>query len=105
MMAWLSASTELRVSESNLRGESQFFMLKIITSLIHSCSALIPISHDLAKSDSAPQNCSYDSLSFCFLLSSLYRSNVIFVGLIKAAFSSSKNSLNEIPRIFTLGCF
>ena len=58
MMAWLSASTGLRVSESNLRCKSQFFMLKINTSPIYSCSALIPVSHDLAKSDSAPQNCS-----------------------------------------------
>ena len=104
-MAWLNASAGLSVSESNLRCKSQFFLLKIKTSLIHSCSALIPISHDLDKSDNASQNCSYDSLSFCFLLSSLRRSNVMFVGLIKAVSSRSKNSLKEIARILTLGCF
>ena len=61
--------------------------------------------HVLARSVSAPQNCSYDSRSFCFQFSSLYLSNVILGGLLNAASSRVQNSENDIARILTLGFF
>ena len=52
-------------------------------SLIHSSSPAA-MSHFLAISAKAPQNCSRDSLSRCFRFSNLCQQNVTFVFLTKA---------------------
>ena len=70
-------------------------------SLIHSSSPAV-MSHVFAISAKAPQNCSRDSLSRCFLFSSLCRSIVTFVFHTKAIARNSQNSLKEICKTFTL---
>ena len=74
------------------------------TSRIDSYSALIPISHVLAKSESALQDNSWDSLSFCFRLISFYRSNMMFAGFTNADLRISKIFLNGTDKIFILEC-
>ena len=80
---------------------SEFFMLMIKMSRIHSSSSS-DMLHLFAISSRAPQNCSNDSLSLCFLFSNLCLSNVTFVFLTKAIDRFSQNSLKEIWRILTL---
>ena len=70
-------------------------------SRIHSSSPAV-MSHFFAISAKAPQNCSSDSLSCCFLFSSLCHSNVTFVFFTKAIARESKNFLKAIYKIFTL---
>ena len=77
-----------------------FFILQMKMSLIH--SALL---HVLARSARAPQNCSYDSRSFCFRFYNFYLSNVVLGGLLNAAFSRVQNSENVIAKILTLRFF
>ena len=93
------------VGESSFLWVSVFVMLQMKISLIHSASSDSLILHVLARSVSAPQNCSYDSRSFCFRFSSLYLSNVVLGGLLNAASSRVQNSENDIARILTLGFF
>ena len=76
-------------------------MLFMKMSRIHSSSPAV-MSHFFAISARAPQNCSSDSLSRCFLFNNLCRSNVTFVFLTKAIARDSQNSLKEICKTFTL---
>ena len=82
----------------------EFFMLFMKTSLMHSSSPA-DMLHFLAISAKAPQNCSNESLSLCFLFNSLRLSNVTFVFLTKAVVKFSLNSLKEIRSIFTFVSF
>ena len=75
--AWLSASDGLMVADSSFLWVSVFFILQMKLSLIHSASSDSLILHVLTKSVRAPQNCSYDSRSFCFRFNNLYLSNVV----------------------------
>ena len=59
------------------------------------------MSHFLAISAKAPQNCLRDFLSRCFRFSNLCRSNVTFVFLTKAIARKPQNFFNEICKIFT----
>ena len=79
-------------------------MLFMKLSLIHSSSPAA-MSHILAISAKAPQNCSKDSLYGCFQFNSLCRSNVTFVFLTKAIARKSQSSLKEVCKIFTFVSF
>ena len=91
--------------ESSFLWVSVFLVLQIKTSLIHSASLFFFKLPVLARSVKAPQNCSYDSLSFCLRLSNLYLSNVLLGGLLNAASSKVQNAVKEIVEILTLGFF
>ena len=93
--ATFKASSGDRVSVRSFRWMSEFFILLINISRIHSSSP-VGMSHLFAISASAPQNCSSDSLSLCFLFNSLCISKVMFVFLTKAIDKFSQNSLKEI---------
>ena len=74
-------------------------------SLIHSASSDSLILQVLARSVSAPQNCSYDSRSLCYRFSNLYLSNVVLGGLLNAACNRVQNSEKDIARILTIVFF
>ena len=93
--ATVSASRGGKVSVRRLNWMSEFFMLMIIMSRIHS-SSLVDMLHLFAISASAPQNVSNDSLSLCILFNSLCLSKVTFVFLTNANDRFSQNSLKEI---------
>ena len=93
------------MAERSFLWVSVFFMLQMMISLIHSASSISLMLRVLAKSVSAPQNCSYDSRSFCLRFSSLYLSNVVLGGLLNAVSSNIQNSVNEIATFFTRGLF
>ena len=98
--AKLCASNGGRISVRIFLSMSEFFMLFVKISLIHS-SCPADMSHFLAIWARAPQNCSNDSLSRGFLFNTLCLSNVKFVFLAKAAEKFSQNSSKEIWSIFT----
>ena len=93
----------LIVAERSFVWVSVFFTLQMKIFLIHSASSLSLMLHVIANSVKAPQNCSYDSQSFCLRFSSLYLSNVVLGGLLNAVSSNVQNSINEIAKIFTRG--
>ena len=99
--ATFKASSGGRVSVRIFRWMSEFFMLLIKISRIHSSSP-VGLLHLFAISASAPQNCSNDSVSLCFLFNSLCISKVMFVFLTKAMDKFSQNSSKEICRTLTL---
>ena len=101
----MSASVGLIVADRSFLWVSVFLMLQMKTSLIHSASSFSLILQVLAKSVSAPQNCSYDSRSFYLLFTSLYLSNVVIGGLLNDASINVQNSVKVIARILTLGFF
>ena len=90
-----------KVSVRSIRWMSEFFILLIKTSQIHSSSPA-DLLHLSAISASAAQNCSNDSLSLCFLFKSLCLSKVTFVFLTNAKDKFSQKSLEEIWRTLTL---
>ena len=92
--ATFKASSGGKVSVRSFRWMSEFFMLLIKTSRIHSFSP-VGMSHLFAISASAPQNCSNDSLSLCFLFNSLCLSKVMFVFLTKAMDNFSQRNLQN----------
>ena len=98
--AKLCASNSGRISVRNFLSMSEFSMLFVKISIIHSSSPA-DMSHFLAISARAPQNCSNDPLSRGFLLNTLFLSNVTFVFLAKPAEKLSQNSSKEIWSIFT----
>ena len=93
------------VADSSFLCVSVFFILQMKMSLIHSASSDSLMLHVLAKSVRAPQNCSYDSRSFCFRFNNLYLSNVVLGSLLIAASSRVQNSENVNAKILTLGIF
>ena len=93
------------MTESSFLWVSVFLILQMKTSPIHSASSFSFMLHVLAKSVRAPQNCSYDSRSFCFRFNNLYLSKVVLGGLSKAASSRVQNSVKEMVKILTLGIF
>ena len=97
--AMIKASSGGRVSVRSFRWMSEFFMLLIKISRIHSSSPE-GMLHLFAISASAPQNCSNDFLSLCFLFNSLCLSKILC--LTKDTDKFSQNSLKEICRTLTL---
>ena len=90
------------VADSSFLWVSVFFILQMKMSLIHSTSSHSLMLHVLARTVSAPQNCSYDSRSFSFRFNNLYLSNVVLGGLP----SRVQNSVeNVMAKILTLGFF
>ena len=75
--ATFKASSGGRVSMRVSVGCLEFFMLLIKISRIHSSSP-VGMLHLLAISASAPQNCSNDSLSLCFLFNRSFEGDVCF---------------------------
>ena len=88
--ATFSSSRGGKVSLKSLRRISEFFILAIKISRIHSSSPA-DMWHFFAISARTPQNCSNDSLSLCFLIKKLCLSNVTFVFLTKATDSFFHN--------------
>ena len=76
----------------------EFFML-LIKNISNPFVSPADKLHFFAISARAPQNCSNDSLSLCFLFNSLFLSNVTL--LTNATDRFSKNSLKKIWRILT----
>ena len=93
------------MADKSFRWMSVFLMLQMKTSFVHSAASFSFILRVLAKSVSAPQNCSYDSRSFCLRFSNLYLSNVVLGGLMTAASSKVQNSVKEIAKVLNLGFF
>ena len=90
--ATFNASRGGKLSVRCLRWMSEFFILLIKISRIHSSSPE-DILHLFAIS--APQNCSNDSLSLCFLFKTLCLSKVTFVFLTSAKDKISQKSLKK----------
>ena len=99
--ATFNASKGGKVSVRSFRWISEFFILLINISRIHSSSP-VGMSHLFAISASAHQKCSNDSLSLCFLFKSLCLSKVTFVVLTNAKDKFSQISLKKICRTLTL---